>query len=189
MIYRASAFLVYCYLKLFYTLKIEGKGSIPKKGPFILAANHLSNLDPPLLAVASPRKVSFLAKQELFNSKMSASYFRSIGLTPLKRGQNDIRAVRLALKVLKNKPLAIFPQGTRGVSLEAANNGVGFLCRKAKVPIVVARIYGVGKESSKGARFFNKGVIKVIFSRVDNIEEGDNYEDITRKVMDKIKNL
>jgi len=189
MIYRVSAFLVYCYLKLLYTLEIEGKKSIPKKGPFVLAANHLSNLDPPLLAVASPRKVSFLAKKELFNSKMSALYFKNIGLTPLKRGQNDIRAVRSALKVLESKPLAIFPQGTRGVSLEAANNGVGFLCKKAKVPVVAARIYGTDKESSKGVSFFNKGKIRVIFSIVNNIEKDDNHEDITRKVMDKIKSL
>jgi len=189
MLYRISTTLVYCYLKLFYKLDIRGKEAFPKKGSFILAANHLSNLDPPLLAVVSPRKVGFLAKEELFYNKISALYFKNVGLMPLKRGQSDIRAVRLALKALESKPLAIFPQGARGLSLEAANNGVGFLCKKAKVPIVAARIYGTDKESSKEVSFFNKGKIRVIFARVDNIEEADNYEDITRKVMDKIKSL
>ena len=189
MLYRISTTLVYCYLKLFYKLDIRGKEFIPKKGPFILAANHLSNLDPPLLAVISPRKVGFLAKEELFRNKIVGFYFKNVGLLPLKRGQNDIGAVRLALKVLESKPLAIFPQGTRGASLEAVNNGIGFLCKKAKVSIVAARIYGTSKESSKGLSFFNKGKIRVIFARVDNIEEGDNHEDITRKVMNKIKSL
>jgi len=189
MLYRISTTLVYCYLKLFYKLDIRGKEFIPKKGPFILAANHLSNLDPPLLATISPRAVGFLAKEELFHNKISALYFKDVGLLPLKRGQNDIGAVRLALKVLERKPLVIFPQGTRGASLEAANNGVGFLCKKAKVPVVVARIYGTKKEPSKRLNFFNKSKIRVIFARVDNIEEGDNHEDITRKVMDKIKSL
>jgi len=107
----------------------------------------------------------------------------------LKRGQNDIRAIRLALKLLKNRPLTIFPQGTRGASMEAVNSGVGFLCKKSKVPIIVARIYGTDKESCKDVNLFNKGKIRVIFARVDNIEEGDSYEDITQKVMGKIKSL
>ena len=189
MLYRFSTTLVYCYLKLFYKLEVRGKENIPEKGPFILAANHLSNLDPSLLAAVSPRKVGFIAKQELFNNKMSALYFKDVGVMPLKRGQSDIRAVRLALKVLESKPLVIFPQGTRGASLEAANSGVGFLCKRAKVPVVAARIYRADKESSQGVSFFNKGKIRVIFARVDNIEEGDSYEDITRKVMDSIKSL
>ena len=120
---------------------------------------------------------------------MAALYFRNVGLVPLKRGKSDIRGMRLALKALKSKPLIIFPQGTRGANLEAANNGVGFLCKKAKVLIVAARIYGTGKESSRGLSFFTKGKIRVIFARVDNIKEDDNYEDITRKVMGKIKSL
>ncbi len=189
MLYRISTTLAYCYIRLSYKIEVRGRENVPKKGPFILAGNHLSNLDPPLLAALSPRKVSFLAKEELFKNKIVGLYFRSVGLLPLKRGQNDIGAVRLTLKVLKSKPLAIFPQGTRGVSLEAANNGVGFLCKKAKVPVIAARVYGTGKEAPEKVNFFNKGKIRVIFARVDTIEEGDSYEDITQKVMDKIKSL
>jgi len=189
MFYRASTALVYCYLIALFNLKIEGKESVPKKGPFILAANHLSNLDPPLLATVSPRKVGFLAKEELFKTKIAAFYFKGAGVMPLKRGQNDIRAIRLALKVLKDRPLTIFPQGTRGSNMEAANSGVGFLCSKAKVPVVAARIYGTDQESSKDVNLFNKGKIRVIFARVENIEEGDSYQDITQKVMGKIKSL
>jgi len=154
-----------------------------------LAANHLSNLDPPLLAIVSPRKVGFLAKEELFKKKIAALYFKDVGVIPLRRGQSDIGAMRLALKVLESKPLIIFPQGTRGDSFEEANSGVGFLCEKTKVPIVAARIYGTDEASSKKVSFFNKIKIRIIFARVDNIEEGDSYEDITRKVMDKIKSL
>jgi len=53
----------------------------------------------------------------------------------------------------------------------------------------VARIYGTDKESLKRVNFFNKGKIRVIFARVDNIKDGDSYEDITKKTMDKIKSL
>lgn len=189
MLYRISTALTYCYLKVLYNIEVEGRESIPKKGPFILAANHLSNLDPPVLAVFSPRKVGFLAKEELFRNRIAALYFKNVGVMPLRRGQNDIGAVRIALEVLKSRPLLIFPQGRREASLESVNNGVGFLCKKAKVPVVAARIYGTDKKPAKWLGFFKRGKIRVIFARVDKIKESDNHDDITAKVMAKIKSL
>lgn len=189
MLYRVSRVLFKWFLKLFYGLEVKGKGVIPESGPFILASNHLSNLDPPTLAVSSPRKIGFLAKEELFKNKFFALYLRSVGAIPLKRGKSEIRAMRLVLKTLETKPLLIFPQGTRSSSLTAANSGIGFFYRKSDIPIIAARIYGTDKVLPRGAKFFSKGRIKVFFARVDNIEKNDSYEDVTRKVMEKIKSL
>ena len=136
MFYRASTFIVYCFLKLFFGIEVVGREAIPSKGPFIIASNHMSNFDPPVLAVASPRKLVFIAKEELFNNKIGSLYFKGIGCIPLQRQGSDIKALRLALKVLKKNPLLIFPQGTRTNSLDSALSGVGFLCKKAKVPVV-----------------------------------------------------
>lgn len=189
MIYRLSKALVYCFLKLFYGFEVKGEEAIPKAGPFILASNHLSNLDPPTIAASSPRKIGFLAKKELFKSKLGNFYLKSVGAIPVDRGKNDIRIMRLALKTLESKPLLIFPQGTRGGSLVAANNGIGFFHKKSAVPIIAVRIYGTDKALPKGAKFFGKGKVKVVFARVDNIKNSDNYENITQKVMTKIETL
>jgi 1-acyl-sn-glycerol-3-phosphate acyltransferase len=189
MLYRLSTFLTFCFLKIFYKLEVEGKTAIPKQGPFILASNHLSNFDPPVLATVCPRKLGFLAKEELFEKNIPNLYFRSVGAMPLKRGQSDIRAMRLVLKTLERKPLLIFPQGRRKASLEVANNGVGFLCKKAAVPVVAARIYGTDQKSFRGVNLFKRGRIRVIFAAVDDIAEDDSREDITQKVMAGIKNL
>ncbi|MFH1519737.1 MAG: lysophospholipid acyltransferase family protein [Candidatus Omnitrophota bacterium] len=189
MLYRLSNFLVYCFSKLFCELKIEGREAIPKLGPFILASNHLSNLDPIFLVIGSPRKVGFLAKEELFKNKLAILYLKDVGAIPLKRGKSDIKAMRLALKTLKVKPLLVFPQGTRGESFEVTNNGVGFLCKKAGVPVIAARIYGTDKVFSKGVRLFHKSKVRVIFAQVDNIEKADSYANIAQKVISKIANL
>jgi len=189
MLYRVSTTLVYAFLKLFFNLESKGKEVFPKDGHFILASNHLSNLDPPILAASCPCKVSFLAKEELFNNRIASFYLKDVGAIPLKRDGSDIVAVRMALRIVKTKSLIIFPQGTRGASIDDVNAGVGFICKKAKIPVIAARIYGTDKVLPKNAKFFRKGKVKVIFSRVENIEDNDTSESITRKVMETIKSL
>jgi 1-acyl-sn-glycerol-3-phosphate acyltransferase len=189
MLYRLSTALVFCFFKLFFAIEVKGKQVFPVHRPFILASNHLSNLDPPVLASCCPYKVSFLAKEELFRNKLFALYLKDVGAIPLKRYRADIKIMRLTLDILKKKPLLIFPQGTRDASFNEANAGVGFLYKKAKAPIIAAKIQGTDLILPKGANFFRKGKIKVIFDRVNNIKESDTYSDITLKVMNKIRSL
>ena len=189
MLYRISTALVYCCLKLFFGIEVVGKEAVPSKGPFILAANHSSYFDPPVLSAASPRRVYFLAKEELFRNKLFALYFRGVGVISLKRQKTDIRAMRLALNVLKEKPLIVFPQGTRGRSLDEALSGVGFLCKKAKVPVVAARIYGTDIALPQGKKRISFTKIKVSFARVESISPKDTKEEITSKVIAMIKSL
>lgn len=189
MLYRLSRALCYCVFKLFFSLEVEGKAAFFDDKPFILASNHLSHLDPPLLAVACPKKVAFLAKEELFRNKLFTLYLKDVGVIPIKRGSSDIKSMRLALKTLKTKALLVFPQGTRGRGLDEVSSGVGFLCKKAKAGVVAARIYGTDKVLPRGAKFLRKGRIRVVFTRVEAIAPSDNYQDISSKVMETIKDL
>ncbi len=189
MVYRISVFLAFIFLKLFCALEISGKENVPAKGPFILASNHLSNLDPPVLAVACPRRIRFLAKEELFTNWVVKLYFKAVGALSLKREGIDIKALRMAVKVLETGPLIIFPQGTRRQDFDNVNSGVGFLARKAKVPVVVARIYGTDKVLGKGKKFFSRGKIRIAFNRVDDLDLSHSREEITERVIAKIKQL
>jgi len=190
MLYNVSTISFLIFFKLLFKLKIERQGSFPQKGPFILASNHISNLDPVVLGVSVfPRGVNFLAKEELFANKFFSLILKDLGVIPLRRHKADISALRAALRILKKNPLAIFPQGTRTSGFDKVNSGVGFLYKKAKVPIVAAKIYGTDRIFPKGAKFLRQGKIKVVFGKVDNINDNDSYEDITLKVTDKIKSL
>jgi 1-acyl-sn-glycerol-3-phosphate acyltransferase len=168
---------------------VENSRCIPQKGPFILASNHLSNLDPPVLAVACPRRICFLAKEELFKNTLVKLYFKAVGALPLKRAGSDIKALRTALETLKDKPLLVFPQGTRRQDFNNISPGVGFLARKAKVPVVAARIYGSDKVLPKGKKRITPGKIRVVFGIVENLEYSDSKELITEKVIAVIRNL
>jgi 1-acyl-sn-glycerol-3-phosphate acyltransferase len=171
------------FCKFFFKLEVHGKECIPLDFPFIIAANHLSYLDPIIIGVASPVKLWFLAKEDLFKNKFFGRYLNVIGTIPLVRGRGDIRALRRALSLLKErKPVVIFPQGQRG-DRDAAKPGVGFLYRKTGVPVIAAHITGTEKALPKGARMIRYVKVIIRFSPVEDISESDSYEDISYKVL------
>jgi len=183
MLYSFSAITSLIICKSFFGLKVKGREVLPKKGPFILASNHLSNLDPVVLgAVVFPIKVNFLAKEELFCNKAASFILKDLGSIPLKRSVSDLSALKTSLKVLKQKPLVIFPQGKRTENFDNFSPGVGFLCKKTGAPVIVARIYGTGDILGKGHSRLHRGRITVVFARVEDIKESDDYESIAVKV-------
>jgi len=185
MIYSVSKFLIICILKFFFKIEVKGKEVFPRQRPFILASNHISYLDPPVVGSFCPRKLAYLAKEELFKNRLMRFWMNNVGGVSLKRGETDIEAVRMSIKTLKVKPLLIFPQGTISQNFDKVNSGVGFLQKKTGVPVIAARVYG----TDTGLKFFHFQKVKVIFAKVDNIEESDSYEEISLKVVDKIKSL
>lgn len=189
MLYKFLRALSKFLLKLFCKIEVKGKDVFPSGGHFILASNHISNLDPVLLGVVSPYVMNYIAKEELFKNKLFGFIMKKINVIPFKRGSSDIKALRTAVRVLKKKNLVIFPQGTRGMEYSNFKLGVGFLHKKTGAPLIVAKIYGSDSVLPKGAKFMRKGKLKVIFAPVDNINEGDTYEEVSTKVIEKIKSL
>jgi 1-acyl-sn-glycerol-3-phosphate acyltransferase len=189
MLYSLSKFLIICFCKIFFRIEVKGKEVFPQNQPFILASNHISNLDPLVVGSSCPRKLAYLAKEELFKNRLLRFWMNNVGGVPLKRGKTDIEAVRTSMKTLKNRPLLIFPQGRRSDNFDNVNAGVGFLHKKTGVPVIAARVYGTDRILPKWAKFFRPGKIKVVFAKVDNIDASDSYEDITQKVVNKIKTL
>lgn len=102
------------FFKLFH-LHVEGRENIPVKGAVIVAPNHKSNWDPPLIGVAfSNRVVHYMAKEELFKNPIAAWILTMFGTFPVKRGSGDGSAVMRAVRELrKGYPVGIFPEGTR----------------------------------------------------------------------------
>jgi len=107
----------------------------------------------------------------------------------LRRYRTDIRAMRLALNILKEKPLLVFPQGTRSRDLDESLAGVGFLAKKAGVPVVAARIEGTDKILPPGRKLPRFYQLRVVFGRVANIEKTDSYRQITARVVATVQTL
>ncbi len=132
----------------FFTLKglrCEGVENIPKEGAVIIAPNHKSNFDPPVIGVCSPRVVHYMAKEELFRNPVFAAVIRYFGTFPVKRGAVDRAAIRRALTELKEgQPLGIFPEGTRihGNRIGRFHDGMASIALMTGTPILPVAVIG-----------------------------------------------
>lgn len=125
--------------------KIHGIEHLPATGGFILASNHVSWIDPPLLGAASSRRLGYLAKVELFEPPGFRQLIVALGAVPIRRHTLDRRALETTKKVLTaGLGLVLFPEGTRSRSgkLGPGKPGVSMLAAEAGVPVVPAYIHG-----------------------------------------------
>src|SRR3990172_5544401 len=115
MLYAVGSLLFLVLAKVLFGLRVLGKARVPATGPLILAANHVSYLDPILVAIAFPRPVHFMAKAELFRSRPVGWLLRGGQVFPVNRGRGDREAFRASLEILcRVGVLLVFPEGTRG---------------------------------------------------------------------------
>lgn len=127
-------------------LEVHGRENVPPPGtPLVIAANHVSALDPFLVARALPpgRFLQFMAKKELF-LPIIGWIIRTGGSFPVDREGNDVGAVRTAVRILKeNGTVGIFPQGHRGGT--EMQGGAALIAAKGRAPILPAGISRDGK--------------------------------------------
>jgi 1-acyl-sn-glycerol-3-phosphate acyltransferase len=143
--YRTGRLLLRIYLALWHRLVVENAAAIPAQGGFLLVCNHQSFLDIPILSVAVPRHVAFVARESLARSRVLAFLMEQSGSVLVRPGAADRRALRSMLAHLElGDCLAIFPEGsrTRDGSLGDFRGGALLAAQRAGVPIVPAGIRG-----------------------------------------------
>jgi len=128
--------------------KITGLENIPKEGGYILASNHISNFDPPIVGSWVPRPVYYLAKKELFPNKLAAAIFYKLNCIPVKRGVIDRKAIEDCVTTInKGHIVTIFPEGTRfkNGQLHPPKPGVGIVARKSACAIIPTYLHGTNR--------------------------------------------
>ena len=152
MFYKIFKILCRIWFGLIFRTRVIGAENIPASGAFILAANHVSNWDPPFLGTFIGREVNYMGKEELFKNPVMAWVCRHLYVFPVKRGAADKTAIKTAVKVLKSgKCLGIFPEGTRSKTgkLGKAEAGVSLIAAMTKAPIIPAAIVDTEKIFSR----------------------------------------
>jgi len=132
--------------------QVNGRENMPRQGAVLIIANHINLVDPPLLGVSLGRRLIFMAKEELFRSKVISYFLRNFGSFPVHRGRLDRKALSQAHQVLSDGlALAIFPEGKRShiAQLGPAFLGVALIAsHNRNVPILPVGI--IGTEQIKG---------------------------------------
>ncbi len=112
--YRVARGVCTGIFKLIFKFSVEGRENIPEDKNFIVVSNHTSNLDPPILGVATKTPLTYMAKEELFSNRFFAWLIKKLGAFPVSRGGGDIGAIKTALRLLKEgHKMVIFPEGGR----------------------------------------------------------------------------
>ncbi len=157
-IYKVVRFIGRPIYKIVFRPKYYGVDNIPSEGAVILAGNHTNNLDAAMMIGAPKRIVHMMAKKELFSSKISNYFFRSMGCISVNRSIHDENAKSEAIDVLKNNEvLGIFPEGTVNKTLYKDNEqlllpfkyGAVSFAKKTNAYIVPFAINGKYKIFSK----------------------------------------
>jgi 1-acyl-sn-glycerol-3-phosphate acyltransferase len=149
------AVVKYLYFKLSGGMRVSGTENVPRTGAIIVASNHASYLDPPLMGCALPRVLTYMAKEELFRNRVFGWLIRSLGAFPVRRGAGDLESIRIALSILaENRALLVFPEGTRnlGQQMGPMNRGVEMLARKSGALVVPVGLTGTAQKWGKGQK-------------------------------------
>ncbi len=157
MAYRLLRIVIRTLLRVFWHLRIEGAERLPPQGPYILATNHPSELDPVLLSAAFPVHFAYLASTHLQAMPAVFWFIRQFG-EPIwvRRGLGDIGAIRACLsRLAAGDVLVIFPEGrvVQDVQLGPFHSGVAFLAIKGRVPVVPVALLGPAQMLPIGVRW------------------------------------
>jgi 1-acyl-sn-glycerol-3-phosphate acyltransferase len=189
LLYDAAKYTFWGIFGTVWRMQVHGGENMPKTGPVIVACNHISYLDPPVLGTASPRRISYMAKQELFSIPVLGPAIAAVGAYPVDRHGSAAAAIRRSVEVLrKGGVIGIFPEGTRNVSGEnEARGGVALLASLSKAPVVPASIVGTS-DAKRLAK------IDVIFGKPMNLPQDrkatrEEMANFTDEVMRAIRSL
>jgi 1-acyl-sn-glycerol-3-phosphate acyltransferase len=169
-----------------------GQENVIEDGPAIMAANHQSYLDPPLVGITCRKELYFLARKTLFRNKIFGPILSRVNALPVDLSGVDLTAIRTIINLLKQgHRTVIFPEGTRSLTgeIQQARPGIGMIIAKTLVPVVPMRIFGSFEAWPKGGKIKLSPVTVVVgkpirFKREDFADKSrDAYQKISEQVL------
>jgi 1-acyl-sn-glycerol-3-phosphate acyltransferase len=153
--YSITRVLIVAVGRVYFRVTVEGRQHLPRRGACIVAPIHRSNLDTPIMAFITRRRLRFMGKDSLWQSRAFAWYLTALGGFPVERGTADREALRACQAILeRGEPLVMFPEGTRkaGALVEDLFDGPAFLAARTGAPIVPIGVGGSERVMPIGAR-------------------------------------
>ncbi|MGN0679879.1 MAG: lysophospholipid acyltransferase family protein [Oscillospiraceae bacterium] len=185
--------IVSFFFHIIYKITVTGRENIPTaKGGYIIASNHVSNLDPPMVGIIFRGKYTFMAKDELFHvNPLFTWLITKLGAFPVKRGSKDLAVIDKALESLeKGRIFVIFPEGTRSKTGELGKpkSGVAITAIKAAAPVVPVFVK-YGKKRFRRQVSISVGEMMPADSFAVDIADKHEIRRVSEMIMDRIADL
>jgi 1-acyl-sn-glycerol-3-phosphate acyltransferase len=197
--YFAWSLLRGIILPFFGRWRVTGRQNVPRSGGVILAPNHVSYSDPPVVGAAVRRRVRFMAKWELFQIPVLGRIIRNVGAFPVKQSTADRGALKRAMELLNaGDVVCIFPEGTRNLSGELlkAELGMGLIALKSRAPVVPMALVGTENLLPAHSVFLKFSRVRVLIGKpvpLDDLYERSSdreaLEEVGTRVMAAIADL
>ena len=140
----------------YFRWRVYGAENVPATGGVILAANHASFLDPPLVGSGLKRDINYLARESLFRFPLVGAILRSWNSVPVDRDGGGAKGLKIILgRLLDGAGIILFPEGTRTLDgkLQPARAGIGLVVAKSNAPVVPVRVFGTFEAYGRNVKF------------------------------------
>ena len=168
---------------------VSGANNLPKEGPYILAPNHIDDVDPVPIAAAVKKPITFLMAQDQAELPWYKAWGPwSYGVLLVNRANVQISTIKKIQKQINKKErICIFPEGTiKGEGLKEGKRGVAYFAIKNEIPIIPTAIIGT-KGIIEKIKKLKRERVKVVFGKPIFVKKGDEEKKITQQVMATLK--
>ena len=192
MFYNIVVVILKFLVFILFDLKVHNAENLDNtEGGYIVCGNHISMIDPVILAISTKRKIHYMGKKELFENKVLGFIFRNLGAFPVDRQGISLSAIKSSIAVLnKGGVLGIYPEGTRiltGYDENNAKAGIAMIAKKANTKIIPVYIKGPYKFRGKLELFIGKE--KDYFQNYEGKIRTEEYTQIGKEILRDIYNL
>jgi 1-acyl-sn-glycerol-3-phosphate acyltransferase len=157
----------------YFRWRVFGAENVPPQGGVILASNHASFLDPPLVGSGLKRNINYLARESLFRYPGVGALLRSWNSVPVNRDGGGAKGLKKILdRLLAGGGIILFPEGTRTVdgNLQPARSGIGLMVVKSTAPVVPVRVFGTFEAYGRHVKIPRPHRLMVKYGRPMNFE-------------------
>ncbi len=192
MFYRIVVKILKFLVFILFDLEVHNAENIDNtEGGLIVCGNHISLIDPVILAISTKRQIHYMGKKELFENKLLSFIFRKIGAFPVDRQGVSLSSIKSSLNVLNNNGvLGIYPEGTRiknGYDENNAKPGIALIAKKANVKIIPVYVEGPYKFRGKIELYIGKE--KDYLENYSGRINTETYTEIGKEILKDIYNL
>ena len=203
--YRFTWMVLRVFFAIYFRWRVFNPQRVPRTGSVVLAANHASFIDPPLIGTGLDREINYLARESLFRFPLVSLLIRSLHAVPVDRDGGGARGLKIIIdRLLAGGGIVLFPEGTRTPdgNLQAAHSGVGLIVLKSAAPVVPVRVFGTFEAFGRKMKFPRPYRVMVKYGEPMNFEKlraeaktcdkartKEIYQQITDEIMAAIAKL